>query len=70
MTTKEIQRQRDFFYRAIKEATEGLKELREQCPHADTFEGLYEYRIGATHPATMCKNCGACVKLHSLTYQY
>lgn len=58
----EIRKNKERLYALIKSAEDGLKELREKCPHENTFEGNYMYRIGATFRALICEDCGECLK--------
>lgn len=55
-------------YELIKTAEERLRELRSLCTHPNTFEGSYSHRVGSTSPATICSDCGECLKVHF--YQY
>lgn len=62
MTQEQIRKDAERFYAIIKEAELGLKVLREGCKHPNTFEGDYQYRVGATFKANICSDCGSVVK--------
>lgn len=61
MTPEEIKSECEYWYDLIKKAETGLRELRENCKHENTFEGDYSWRIGSTSPATICSYCGVVV---------
>ena len=61
MTGDEILKRCNEMYLQISDAGNELKRLREICKHEKTFYGNYEYRIGATFPATICSYCGKVV---------
>lgn len=69
MEKEEIKEQCEEMYRQINESEITIKALRELCPHEVTHEGLYSYRVGAIHNATICSHCGSCVKLHIPQWQ-
>jgi hypothetical protein len=62
MTQEEIKLDAEAQYAKIKEAESRLKELREICTHENTFEGNWSWRVGASLPAIICKDCGSLVK--------
>lgn len=66
MTNEEIKSECELQYKQIKDSHDRLSELRSLCKHEHTFEGLWEWRVGSTYPATICSYCGTCVK--GLTY--
>jgi hypothetical protein len=61
MSTR-IRNQRAFFLKAIADAREELENLKLACHHEDTFEGNYEWRLGASYRAIICHDCGAVIK--------
>lgn len=64
---KQIKHQVDFFCNAIRDAQIGLDEVRNRCKHPNTFEGNYEWRVGATLEAEICADCGKLIKYLSAT---
>lgn len=46
-------------------AEDDLKEIQKDCRHTNTFEGNWEWRVGSTIPATICSDCGTCIKMHT-----
>jgi hypothetical protein len=62
MTNDEIQQWAHECYDAIKNAEAKLAELRELCQHEETFEGLYQYRVGSMFKAEICVFCNAVIK--------
>jgi hypothetical protein len=57
-----IKETKELYERIIATTTEGLKLLRANCPHEHTFEGVYQWRVGATYRAIICDDCGEVVK--------
>jgi hypothetical protein len=57
-----VKETKELYYKILKDVNEGLKKLRERCPHEHTFEGDYEWRPAATFRALICDDCGAVVK--------
>lgn len=57
-----IKETKEMYERIISTCTEGLKALRANCPHEHTFEGVYQWRVGATYRAEICDDCGEVVK--------
>lgn len=62
MKQEEIKQECEKMYAQIKQAEERLKEVREICKHAQTFEGNYSWRIGAIQLADICSDCGSLIK--------
>lgn len=58
MTNQEIKDDCSTQFAKIKQAEERLEELRKICPHENTFEGNYSWRIGSIVVATICCYCG------------
>lgn len=58
MDNEEIRTTCEELYDAIKTAKERLTEIREQCPHDDTYEGLWAWAEGHIIPANICQHCG------------
>lgn len=61
-TDLSIKEECELQYKKIKDAEERLKELRMNCKHDNTLEGLYSYRIGNIQPAIICSDCGSLIK--------
>lgn len=68
MTQEQIKSDCEKQYQQIKDAEQALKELRELCSHPNTFEGNWSWRVGSIEPATICSDCGTCVKVHRPTF--
>lgn len=63
--SKEIKDECDFLYKIIEYANLKLTEIRNNCKHENTFEGLYSWRVGCIDPATICSDCGELIKNHA-----
>lgn len=50
-------REVDKYYDIIKDANFKLDEIRKNCPHKETYEGLYMWRIGSAQEMIICKTC-------------
>lgn len=66
MRNEEIKADCEAQYEAIKSAESRLRIFRAACPHTETHEGNYSWRIGCIDPATICSSCGTCIKINSL----
>lgn len=53
-------------YKQIRDAEKELAEIRSICKHENTFEGNWSWRPGNIQPATICSDCGQCVKMHGI----
>ena len=62
MTNDEIYMECNSLFDEIKKATERLEQIRKECPHEETFEGLYSWRVGNIQKAVMCKCCKQFIK--------
>ncbi len=62
MSSQEIKSECELQFHIIKEAQDRLEYLRSICPHENVFEGLWSWRIGASHNALICSDCGICVE--------
>lgn len=62
MNKEEIKIKCTHLYAEIQDAKDRLKMLREICKHEDTFEGMWEWRVGSTFPAIVCSHCGQLIK--------
>lgn len=67
MTSKEIKAECEQMYEQIANAEARLKLLRSYCLHGRTQIGLYEWRIGSTYTAEICKACGSVIR--NLSYE-
>ena len=38
--------------------------IRSKCKHENTFEGNWSWRVGCIDNATICNDCGECIKIH------
>lgn len=63
MSNDEIKKEYDLQCHNIHLAEEKIKELRANCNHERTHEGLYSWRIGCIAPATMCSYCGQVIQI-------
>lgn len=52
----------ELYYNRIKEAEDGLNQLRSEYTHEKTFEGDYSYRVGVIMPAKICSYCNQLIK--------
>jgi hypothetical protein len=66
MTNEEIKAYCEAQYKALREAEMRLRILRAACPHSETHEGNWSWRIGCIEPATICSICGTLIKINSL----
>lgn len=57
-----IKETREVYELILKTVQEGLHQLRVNCPHEHTFQGVYQWRVGATYNAIICDDCGEVVK--------
>ena len=48
-------------YDQIKELHKELKDLRSQCLHKNTHEGLYGNDVAHAYPSIICSDCGECL---------
>ncbi len=62
MSNEDMKAACEIQYAAIKRAEERLKDLRSICPHENTFEGNYSYRVGSILAAEICGDCGSLIK--------
>jgi hypothetical protein len=62
---KEVEKQQYI----ISKAEASLRIIRAACPHTETYEGNYSWRVGSIVPATICSSCGECIKLNIPTVQ-
>lgn len=46
----------------IKELEDERTKIQEECPHENTTNVNYMYRVGATAPAEVCQDCGKVVQ--------
>ena len=57
---KIIKETKEFFFKQIKEAEEGLKELREKCDHPEKHIEVVDYMWAPGHISRDTKICGIC----------
>jgi hypothetical protein len=69
MTQEQIKKLFEDNCKIIKMAEDNISLLGSVCKHPNTFEGNYSHRIGNIQPATICSDCGACIKIHTQEYQ-
>lgn len=63
MTNEQIREQRIKGESMIKEGQLILDNIRKICPHENTKQSPYSYRIGSVHEAIICEDCGQCMEL-------
>lgn len=63
MTSEEIKQRRDELFNQIESAEQGLKELREICPHEHIIDTNWSWRIGCIEPAEVCDDCGKLIRI-------
>jgi hypothetical protein len=47
----------DQIYAKQEKLQKELEGLRENCPHTETYESLYSWRVGSYNPARLCTVC-------------
>ena len=57
MKPQEIRASIDESYSSIRREREKIEAVREMCGHEETHEGLCEWAVGHTYPATICTYC-------------
>jgi hypothetical protein len=63
LTAEQIKTECELHRDRIKAHTERLEEVQDNCPHENTFEGLYSWRVGCIDPAIICSDCGKMIKI-------
>ncbi len=58
MTSEQIKKDCEFIRGSMKILQDGLEKLQGLCPHENTFQGNYSWRVGSIHPAIICSDCG------------
>jgi len=65
---KNIKGTKEFFFAQIKEAEEGLKELKERCDHPEEFIEICDYMWAPGHIEPNVKMCQICGKVILTNY--
>jgi len=62
MTSEQIRRKYEKLSKQISDTQKAIEQLREKCPHINTEEGTYSYRVGCYQIAIICLDCGKLIK--------
>jgi len=58
-----IQEQIQEAYGSIKRLEATVAALQKQCPHTETYKGLYQWRVGSLYVANICKHCNRMLEI-------
>lgn len=65
-----MERRVDIIYEKINSLNNELKEIREDCPHLETYDvDNYQWRVASSIPATLCKECDEVITITRMDYK-
>ncbi len=70
MNNEEIKKECEMLYAQIAQANERLKELREICPHEETFVGNYVHQRPSIMETKICSCCYTPIPDNNITNVY